>query len=189
MRYLKTFESFNINETMDMMTMPVDPIAGAADVYSDIYDEAKSYLKGKFSEFEEKLEQAIEYTLPKIDVKLAMSNAKKFFGKDPLSVTSEDIKLALQKTNEGYDDADPYGDEGMETPLSQVKGGLVHKIGHILQMIFGINLLTFGMFGSFIAWLTGLALIGPGMSMIGAIVGFIVVHIIRKIAATINPVY
>ena len=36
MRYIKTYESFNINETMDMMTMPVDPIAGAADVYSDI---------------------------------------------------------------------------------------------------------------------------------------------------------
>ncbi len=36
MRYIKTYESFNINETMDMMTMPVDPIAGAADVYAEI---------------------------------------------------------------------------------------------------------------------------------------------------------
>ena len=38
MKHIKTFESFNINETMDMMTMPVDPIVGAADVYSDIAD-------------------------------------------------------------------------------------------------------------------------------------------------------
>jgi hypothetical protein len=189
MRYLKTFESFNINETMDMMTMPVDPIAGAADLYSDIYDEAKSYLKDKFNQFEDKLEQAIESALPKIDVKRAMESARKFFGKDPLSVTSEDIKLALEKTNENYDDADPYGEEGMETPLSQVKGGLVHKIGHILQMIFGINILSFGLFGTFIAWVTGVALINPAMSIVGAIVGYIVVHIIRKIAAIINPVY
>jgi len=36
MKHLRTFESFNINETMDMMTMPVDPIAGAADVYKQI---------------------------------------------------------------------------------------------------------------------------------------------------------
>lgn len=36
MRYIKTYESFNVNETLDMMTMPVDPIAGASDVYKDI---------------------------------------------------------------------------------------------------------------------------------------------------------
>jgi hypothetical protein len=46
MRYLKTFESFNINETMDMMFMPVDPIAGAADVYKEIGD----YIKNKMTE-------------------------------------------------------------------------------------------------------------------------------------------
>jgi hypothetical protein len=42
MKYLKTFESFTTNETMDMMFMPVDPIAGAGDLYSDFYKEMKS---------------------------------------------------------------------------------------------------------------------------------------------------
>ena len=49
MRYLKTFESFSVNETMDMFMMPVDPIKGAADVYSDFYDQIKSKLKDFFS--------------------------------------------------------------------------------------------------------------------------------------------
>lgn len=37
MKHLKTFESFSINETMDMMTLPVDPIPGSIDVYSKIF--------------------------------------------------------------------------------------------------------------------------------------------------------
>lgn len=36
MRYVKTFESFKTNETMDMFTLPVDPIPGMKDVMSDI---------------------------------------------------------------------------------------------------------------------------------------------------------
>lgn len=193
MRYLKTFESFNVNETMDMMFMPVDPIAGAADLYRDIYDEAKSYLKDKFNQFEDKLEQAVDSILPKIDGKKVMESIEKYFGKDPLSLTTEDIKLAFAKTNESwvdkYDEADPYGEDGMHTSVKDVKGGLVQKIGHILQQILGINILTFGMFATFLAWFTGLALIGPGMSLLGTIGAYILVHIIRKIAAAINPAY
>ncbi len=37
MKHLTTFESFSINETMDMMTLPVDPIPGSVDVYSDVF--------------------------------------------------------------------------------------------------------------------------------------------------------
>ena len=37
MKHLKTFESFSINETMDMMTLPVDPIPGSIDVYSEVF--------------------------------------------------------------------------------------------------------------------------------------------------------
>ena len=186
MRYLKTFESFNVNETLDMMSMPVDPIAGAADVYGDIYDKVKSYLKSSFEDFEEKLDQAIVSALPKIDTDKALESARKFFGKDPLSVTAEDVKLALEKANESwvdkYDESDPYGNLSLDTTLKDVKGGMVQKIGHILQSIFAVNLLSFGLFGSFLTWLAGTA-VGPGMSMVYAIVGFIVVHIIRKLAA------
>lgn len=37
MKYLKEFESFSINETMDMMTLPVDPIPGTIDVYREVF--------------------------------------------------------------------------------------------------------------------------------------------------------
>lgn len=37
MRYLKTYESFQTNETLDMFTMPVDPIKGFSDVW-DTFD-------------------------------------------------------------------------------------------------------------------------------------------------------
>lgn len=46
MKHLKTFENFNINETMDMMFMPVDPIDKMGDIYSDFYKEMKkSFFK------------------------------------------------------------------------------------------------------------------------------------------------
>jgi hypothetical protein len=60
MRYIKTYESFNINETMDMMTMPVDPIAGAADVYKDI---AKA-IGNKIDEITKSLKKA---ALPEVE--------------------------------------------------------------------------------------------------------------------------
>lgn len=37
MKYLRTFESFSTNETLDMFTMPVDPIKSSTDVYSEIF--------------------------------------------------------------------------------------------------------------------------------------------------------
>jgi len=36
MRYVKNFESYKTNETLDMFTLPVDPIPGMKDVMSDI---------------------------------------------------------------------------------------------------------------------------------------------------------
>ena len=190
MKYIKKFESFNVNETMDMMFMPVDPIAGAADLYSDIYDEAKSYLKDKFNQFEEKLEQAVDSILPKIDGEKVMESVEKFFGKDPLKLTSEDIKLAfrkLEKSNESfidkYDATDPYNGhgEGMDTPLKNVKGGAINKIGNILQNICGINLISIGTMGTFLAWLIGIQL-SFGMSFMYSIIAFIIIHIVRKLA-------
>jgi len=190
MKYIKKFESFNVNETMDMMFMPVDPIAGVADLYSDIYDEAKSYLKDKFNQFEEKLEQAVDSILPKIDGEKVMESVEKFFGKDPLNLTSEDIKLAfrkLEKSNESfmdkYDAADPYNGHGekMDTPLKDVKGGAINKIGSILQYICGINLLSIGSMGTFLAWLIGIQL-SFGMSFMYSIIAFIIIHIVRKLA-------
>ena len=40
MKHIKKFETF-VNETMDMFTLPVDPIPATADVYTDFYEEMK----------------------------------------------------------------------------------------------------------------------------------------------------
>lgn len=48
MKYIKTFESFNINETMDMMTLPVDPINASGEIYEDFYKEMKKKVVSFF---------------------------------------------------------------------------------------------------------------------------------------------
>ena len=53
MKYIKTFESFNINETADMMFMPVDPLEG----YQDLMDEFSKKMKAKIHEFVEDIKQ------------------------------------------------------------------------------------------------------------------------------------
>ena len=40
MKHLKKFESF-VNEMMDMMTIPVDPITASGDIYDKFYKEIK----------------------------------------------------------------------------------------------------------------------------------------------------
>lgn len=96
-----------------------------------------------------------------------------------------------KKVSEGfadkYDAADPYGDEGegLETPIKDVKGGAVQKIGAVLQKLFGINLLTFGTLGTLITWLLG-NVVTPGFSMLASIIAFVVVHIIRKLDVMVS---
>lgn len=45
MRYLKTYESFQTNETLDMFTMPVDPIKG----FSDVWDRFDKNLRSELT--------------------------------------------------------------------------------------------------------------------------------------------
>jgi len=124
MRYIKTFESFNVNETMDMFTMPSDPIAGAADVYKDIANWIKTeatelykFVSDRFDEFMDKIEEVVEMMADLIDTtgdKVA-KNIEKMFG--PITTLSySEVKRAIlskygnqletaikeTKANEGY---------------------------------------------------------------------------------------
>ena len=47
MKYIKTFESYSVNETQDMMFMPVDPIKGINDVLADIKEATFQKVKEK----------------------------------------------------------------------------------------------------------------------------------------------
>ena len=54
MKYISTYESFSLNETMDMFTLPVDPIPGMKDVISDIgqwFTQTGEFLWNKLTSF------------------------------------------------------------------------------------------------------------------------------------------
>ena len=199
MIYLKTFESFGVNETLgDMMMLPIDITGpGISKAYKEIYDDLKSAIGTKFSKFTEELEKATNAVIDEVPSNQLLDNIKKFFGKDLNTISEDDIKTSLSKklnessswwfSGEEYDKSDPYTttkgeDEHTFTPIEEIKGGILQKISSVLQTILGINLLSFGFFGTILSSILGGALTF-GMSFVLSIVGFIVIHIIRKLLA------
>ena len=53
MKHLKTFENFTTNETLDMFTMPVDPIEGFDDMWDDFYKDMKAKIKDILSKLKQ----------------------------------------------------------------------------------------------------------------------------------------
>lgn len=54
MKYISTYESFSVNETLDMFTLPVDPIPGMKDVISDVgqwFTQTGEFLWDKLTSF------------------------------------------------------------------------------------------------------------------------------------------
>lgn len=187
MRNLKTYETYSMNETMDMMFFPVDVIAGQKEVYADLM----AGLKSKFSEFVDGGTQVIDETVKKSGGKAsqALSNAQKFFGKPAESISYDDVITAIEEMGvmEGesftdkYDRADYGGDEESITSFGhKVKEGPAQKALSILGSIFGVNSLTFGLLGSFIAGIAG-SHVSPATSLVASIIAWTVVHIIRKL--------
>lgn len=60
MKYLKTYESFKTNETLDMFTMPVDPIKGFGDIMKTFDTHLRSELTKMGVTDEKELEKEIE---------------------------------------------------------------------------------------------------------------------------------
>lgn len=88
MRYLKTFESLNINEGQDMMFMPVDPIAKSGEVYSEVIQ--------WFKEIVSKLDKS------------SVSDFKKL--RDELKKNPEEAKkIASVLKDSGYEDISDFG--------------------------------------------------------------------------------
>lgn len=96
MKYIKTYESFELNEGQDMMFMPVDPIAKTMDVYTDAFNSAKEVLSdikddlvGGWDKFKEVLSKLVDFIFEKIGMDKAIEAISKLFG---------------FKTNEGFMD-------------------------------------------------------------------------------------
>jgi|LauGreDrversion4_2_1035121.scaffolds.fasta_scaffold433040_3 hypothetical protein len=193
MRYLKTFERFELNETQDMMFMPVDPIKNSAEAYSDIAE----LVGGSFNVVERKVDEAVDAFVADLGSEAVdvLKSIEKFFGVAADKLTYELAKAKIQKLNESlvddYDAADPYDGEHMATPLKDVKGGLFQKVCSLIQRICAVNILSAGAIGTFVTWIlekcTGAVSVENfAWSLISAIVAFIVVHIIRKIDTAIR---
>ena len=69
--------------------------------------------------------------------------------------------------------------DSFETPLKDVKGGIEQKIGFMLQRIFGINVLSFGMIHSFLFSTIANINISPASGMVISIVAIVVIGLIR----------
>ncbi len=161
MKHLKTFESFSVNETMDMMTMPVDPIAGAADVYKDITDA----IGNKISDITKSLKEA---ALPEV------SKIKDFmiktFGTTTPELTEENAQklydalgLSSIKENNGFQEGE----------------NLAVKLCGRIKQVLGINMYAWG--GVPLAIILG-GLIGSGAAIGGILIGsFVLLYVFSKI--------
>ncbi len=178
MRYIKTYESFNVNETMDMFTLPVDPIKGAADVYKDIYNSIKdTAIKPVLEWLEDKGYDLLESIKPsKESVKKIYDFMMKTFGTISPDLNSETVSkmidaLKLEKVvKENYQEDDYHTVEGEN---------IIVKILGTLKYLFGLNIASGGLLGL----VAGLVISG-GSGFVGALTyigAFIATWILFKI--------
>ena len=87
MKYIKTYESFKLNEGQDMMFMPVDPIAKTMDVYADVFNSAKEAfvdikddLVGGWNKLKEVLSELADFIFENIGMDKAIEAISKIFG-------------------------------------------------------------------------------------------------------------
>lgn len=108
MRYIKNFELFGVNETMDMMSMPSDPIAGTLDVYADVFAGAKEALAeikdglvGGLERFKEIVSRIADFIFEKIGAKGIANAVSKFLGIDAKfeDLGFADSRVGRQTTN------------------------------------------------------------------------------------------
>lgn len=128
--------------------------------------------------------------LPNLDE--ILENVNNFFGGNVLNMSESEIKnkisteLGDMELNESWiDDYDkfesPHYSDTLDTPLKDVEGGLVQKILSLISKILGINILSFGILGSFILKSLNIITISPIMGMVISIVAITIISIVRRI--------
>ena len=195
MRHIKNFRNFSINELQDWTTLPVDVHAGMADLYGQVGREIKSALGSAYQKFVTNLESLDLSKISRNAAQKMLDAAGDFFGRDPLTLTADDVKKELKMefpelTKESFIDkwnqTDPLitksGDsERVGEPLQNVKGGLVRTFLSILGSVFAMNVLGFGLPGSWLlSWATGI-LINPVVGMFLSLAAIGIVLLIRKL--------
>ena len=160
MRYIKTYESFNVNETMDMMFMPVDPIAGAADVYKDI---AKA-IGNKISEITTSIKKA---ALPEVEkIKDYMI---KIFGTTVPAYTEENAQKLY----------DALGLSSVKESFQEGENLAIKLCGRIKQVL-GINIYAWA--GIPLAIVLGGMMMSSTLAVFGILIGsFALLFLFTKI--------
>jgi hypothetical protein len=193
MRYLKTFESFNINETMDMMMMPVDPIAGAADMWSDILDYMKEKYKeftdlvgDKWDEFTKLFDKVVDKIVEVIgsNSKKTIENIERIFSCPINHLDQEAAERVIKqkfssmlKLNENHFE-DEAGDDNITTSMPK-ESGLVQQVLAILQNIFAFNVYAcFVPMMAFFAFVLGFGASYGGI-FLGLITSFIAIFVVK----------
>jgi len=192
MKYIKKFESFNINETMDMFTMPVDPIKGAADMWSDILD----YFKTKYKEFADwvgdrwdEFTNLFDKVVDKIveigsNSKKTIENIERIFSCPINHLDQEAAERVIKqkfssmlKLNENHFE-DEAGDDDLLTSMPK-ESGLVQQVLAILQNIFAFNAHACGVpMMAFFAFVLGFGASYGGI-FLGLITSFIAMFVVK----------
>ena len=132
MRKIYSFKEYNmVNETQDMMFMPVDPIKGTPELYGKFIQELKNVCGSAYNKvmkaWEEMISSATSMTSEAAEE--ALFAAEKYFGKDPESLRFNDIKRKLETEFEvePFMEAEIRKDRGY-VPISKKISKLIKKI-------------------------------------------------------------
>lgn len=139
MKYIKTYESFKVNETMDMFTMPVDPIKGSLEVWSDIWDSVKSFFNGAKELFTEGLKKISKAFLDVLGAEEIIKKIEQYFR---MPAGDLDVKTAfrtlMEKNKAIVENRERELEMQAHMDLSKTKD-IGQKILSILQGIFAVN--------------------------------------------------
>jgi hypothetical protein len=166
---------------MDSMFYPGDDyVKDSGKVFENLLSEIKDFFSNLSEDFIKEIPNP---------EKLIM-NASNFFGKDVTKMNYDEIKMSLENKfssknlDEGFwSDYFKYDNrkdaDSFSTPLKDVKGGIEQKIGFILQKIFGVNVMSFGLIGSFLLSKIAEINISPILGMLVSLVAVIVIGLVR----------
>jgi hypothetical protein len=123
MNYVKKFENFNVNETLDMFTFPVDPVPGVEDVISDISEwvsETGEFIWSKINDFIDWCKKILN-----------KENLKEYFSK-LFEAIGELSKIQLNRASNLFFSKDYHDVEWNDINLDNVKN-LYSKISNSIK--------------------------------------------------------
>jgi hypothetical protein len=144
MKKLYNFKEYNrFNENQDMMFMPVDPIKGTPELYSNILQEIKRVCGTAYNQVLEILEEMfLSIAITPEQAEQALYSAEKFFGKDPKTLTYDEVKRKLEMSifENQNDPISSFNRGRAEYEKQMNKESIAKKISKIIGSVFSNNI-------------------------------------------------